>query len=116
MAAAQSLKVYQADIRAAFLQAPLLNDEVIYLKSPPGYEEVDEDGNETVLELHHAIYGLKQASACFYTVLSEHLRDLGFSSFTGDPCLFKKELSSGEVFYCAVSMSTMSLTLVAIKL
>jgi hypothetical protein len=102
MAEAMDLQVYQADIRAAFLQAPLLNDEVIYLKSPPGYEEYDENGNETVLELHHAIYGLKQASACFYTVLSEHLVQLGFTSLIGDPCLFKRELPSGEVIYAAV--------------
>jgi hypothetical protein len=55
-----------------------------------------------VLELHHAIYGLKQSSACFYTALAEHLRSLGFKSFVGDPCLFKKELPTGKVIYCAV--------------
>jgi hypothetical protein len=65
IAAAQDLRVYTADIKAAFLQSPLLNDELIYLKAPPGYEKFDEHGNELVLELHHAIYGLKQSSACF---------------------------------------------------
>ena len=102
IAAAQDLCVYTADIKAAFLQSPLLNDELIYLKAPPGYEQVDEHGNELVLELHHAIYGLKQSSACFYTALAEHLRSLGFVSFVGDPCLFKKELPTGKVVYCAV--------------
>jgi len=102
IAAAQNLRVYQADVKAAFLQAPLLNDELVYLKMPEGYEEYDDEGNELVLELHHAIYGLKQSSACFYTALAEHLRSLGFVSFVGDPCLFKKELSSGKIIYCAV--------------
>ena len=102
IASAQNLRVYQADVKAAFLQAPLQNDELVYLKMPEGYEEYDDEGNELVLELHHAIYGLKQSSACFYTALAEHLRSLGFVSFVGDPCLFKKELSSGKIIYCAV--------------
>jgi hypothetical protein len=34
--------------------------------------------------------------------LAEHLRSLGFVSFVGDHCLFKKELPTGKVIYCAV--------------
>ena len=37
--AAENLRVYQADVKAAFLQAPL--DEKIFVRAPPGYDSVD---------------------------------------------------------------------------
>ena len=46
--AAENSKIYQADVKAAFLQAPL--DEKIFVKSPPGYDSVNlETGEEKCL-------------------------------------------------------------------
>ena len=94
--AAENLKIYQADVKAAFLQAPL--DEKIFVKSPPGYDSVDPDtGEENVWELSKSIYGLKQSSACFWSAMDEHLRAHGFVSTLGDPCLFRKKFPDGKV-------------------
>ena len=94
--AAENLKIYQADVKAAFLQAPL--DEKIFVKSPPGYDSVDpETGEENVWELSKSIYGLKQSSACFWSAMDEHLRAHGFVSTLGDPCLFRKKFPDGKV-------------------
>ena len=94
--AAENLRVYQADVKAAFLQAPL--DEKIFVKAPPGYDSVDPmTGEPVVWELSKSIYGLKQSSACFWTAMDEHLRGNGFKSILGDPCLFRKVMSNGRV-------------------
>jgi hypothetical protein len=93
--AAQNLHVHAIDITAAFLQAPL--SEQIYLRAPPGYTKVSADGEDMVLKLSKAIYGLKQSSNAFWHALSEHLISKGYVSALGDPCLFRKVLSDGRV-------------------
>ena len=93
--AAENLRIYQADVKAAFLQAPLT--ERIFMKAPPGYSTIAVNGEEEILELSSAIYGLKQSAACFWTAMNAHLLTKGFVSILGDPCLFKKKLSDGKV-------------------
>ena len=73
-----------ADVKAAFLQSNL--SERIYLRAPPGYESKTEKGEEESLELHKAIYRLKQASASFWEAISYHLKYIGFVPTIGDPC------------------------------
>jgi hypothetical protein len=91
--AQRNLTIYQADVKAAFLQAPL--KEEIYMKAPPGYRGA-KDGHEVIWKLKSAVYGLKQASACFWTAVHQHLVKIGFHSLTGDPCLFQKNLGGGK--------------------
>lgn len=93
ISAKENLSIYQADVKAAFLQAPLT--EEIYMKAPPGYTK-QVNGHDVIWKLKRAVYGLKQASACFWTAVSQHLISLGFNSLTGDPCLFQKDLGNGE--------------------
>jgi hypothetical protein len=96
--AAENMIIYQADVKAAFLQAPL--KEKIYMKCPPGFETYDENGGELqVLELNSAVYGLKQSNACFWTAVHTHLIANGFESTLGDPCLFKKTYDNGKVIF-----------------
>jgi len=93
--AAQNLRIYQCDVKSAFLQAPL--NEKIFMRAPPGYTSVTATGEEEILELSSAIYGLKQSSACFWTAVHKHLVSKGFSNVVGDPCLFRKVLPNGKV-------------------
>jgi hypothetical protein len=95
VAAAESLMVHQADVKAAFLQAPL--SERIYMRAPPGYSSVNADGCEEIWELHKAIYGLKQASNAFWNAIHSHLIEKGFESILGDPCLFRRVALDGSV-------------------
>lgn len=95
--AAQNMTIYQADVKAAFLQAPL--KEKIYMKCPPGFETYDENGGEEILELNSAVYGLKQSNACFWTAVHKHLVANGFVPTLGDPCLFKKIYDNNKTVY-----------------
>jgi hypothetical protein len=90
-----NMTIYQADVRAAFLQAPLR--EEVYARFPPGCEEYDENGEEMVMRLNKAVYGLKQAAACFWEALYEHLTSKGFQTTYGDPCVFQKRLPDGSL-------------------
>ena len=94
-AAGLNLRVHQADVKAAFLQSNL--SERIYLRAPPGYESKTEKGEEEILELHKAIYGLKQASASFWEAISSHLKSIGFVPTIGDPCLMKRVDDDGNM-------------------
>ena len=94
----EKLKIYQADLKAAFLQAPL--DEKIFVKAPPGYDSVDPNTREQIVwELSKSVYGLKQSSACFWSAMDEHLRANGFESMLGGPSLFRKKFPGGKVIF-----------------
>ena len=71
--------------------------ERICLRAPPGYESKTEKGEEEILELHRAIYGLKQASASFWEAISSHLKSIGFVPMIGDPCLMKRVDDDGNM-------------------
>ena len=86
--------------RVPFLQAPL--KEKIYLKAPPGFASFTDSGEEEVLELSQAIYGLKQSSSVFYDAMSAHLVSKGFEPLLGDPCLFKRVNPDGSQILAAV--------------
>ena len=100
VAAAENLHVYTCDVTSAFLQAPL--KEKIYLKAPPGFASFTDSGEEEVLELSQAIYGLKQSSSVFYDAMSAHLVSKGFEPLLGDPCLFKRINPDGSKIFAAV--------------
>jgi len=82
-------------VKAAFLQAPLR--ETIFIRAPPGYQSHTTDGEEEILELDNALYGLKQSGACFWEAMRQHLVSNGFTSLLGDPCFFRKVLPNGQV-------------------
>jgi hypothetical protein len=94
MCAQLGLRVYQADVKTAFLQAPL--KEEIYMRAPRGFEEKTDAGVEIVYRLKKAIYGLKQAAACFWTELSDHLVSKGYKAVTGDVCVLTKPMPDGS--------------------
>ena len=50
------------------------------------------------MEIEKTVYGLKQASTCFWTAVNAHLLDLGYHSLTGDPCLFSEICQMGRKF------------------
>ena len=72
----------------AFSQANL--DIDIYMELPQGIEIAD--GKEShVLKLNKNLYGLKQASHNWFVMLSNGLKDRGFTPSEMDPCVFYKE-------------------------
>ncbi|GJW98170.1 retrovirus-related pol polyprotein from transposon TNT 1-94 [Tanacetum coccineum] len=82
----KSFPIYQMDVKTAFLNGPLKEEEV-YVAQPEGF--VDPDHPEKVYLLRKALYGLKQAPRAWYDELSNFLMSKGFTKGTIDPTLFK---------------------------
>ena len=56
------LELHQVDIKGAYLNGELNDNEVLYMHHPPGYKSCD-TGN-CMLYLKKMLYGLKQSGCC----------------------------------------------------
>ena len=93
-AAHSNFKVYQMDVKSAFLNGEL--DEEVYVEQPPGFENQDMLG--CVYFLFKAIYGLKQAPRKWYETLSGFLIENGFVRGIIDKTLFSKKHKDDVIF------------------
>ncbi|KAJ9544736.1 hypothetical protein OSB04_024443 [Centaurea solstitialis] len=83
----RGFKVYQMDVKSAFLNGNL--KEEVYVKQPPGFE--NEKYPNHVYFLNTALYGLKQAPRAWYERLSSFLTTNGLNKGTTDITLFYKK-------------------------
>ncbi|KAJ9536569.1 hypothetical protein OSB04_un000268, partial [Centaurea solstitialis] len=83
-AAHKNMKVFQMDVKCAFLNGEL--QEVVYVEQPEGF--VDPKYPEHVYVLDKALYGLKQAPRAWYETLTIYLLGSGYKKGTVDPALF----------------------------
>jgi hypothetical protein len=81
-------KLYQMDVKSAFLNGPI--KEEVYVEQPPGFE--DSEYPNHVYKLSKALYGLKQAPRAWYECLRDFLITNGFKVGKADPTLFTKKL------------------------
>ncbi|PNX62258.1 copia-type polyprotein, partial [Trifolium pratense] len=72
LSAKENWKVFQLDVKSAFLHGELLED--IYVEQPLGYQR----GNDKVYKLSKALYGLKQAPRAWYNKIENYLCDIQF--------------------------------------
>ena len=73
-AAHSNFRVYQMDVKSAFLNGEL--EEEVYVEQPPGFENADH--MDFVYLLFKALYGLKQAPQTWYDTLSKFLLENEF--------------------------------------
>ena len=85
-ACAKDFKLFQMDVKSAFLNG-YINEEV-YVAQPPGFES--HEYLDHVYKLKRALYGLKQAPRSWYERLSKFLLDQGYSRGKVDTTLFIK--------------------------
>ena len=90
------LKLHQVDVTTAFLNGNLW--EEVYMKQPQGF--FNEGEEHLVCKLKKSIYGLKQSSRCWNTVLDSYLKEIGFTQSTSDPCIYMD--ARGDTFYIGV--------------
>jgi hypothetical protein len=62
-------KLYQMDVKSAFLNGPI--KEEVYVEQPPDFE--DSEYHTHVYKLSRVLYGLKQASRAWYECLRDFL-------------------------------------------
>jgi hypothetical protein len=68
-AAHHSFKLFQMDVKSAFLNGPI--KEEVYVEQPPGFK--DDRYPDHVYKLSKALYGLKQAPRAWYECLRDFL-------------------------------------------
>jgi hypothetical protein len=96
--------VEMIDIEAAFLEADL--DEDIYIEWPEGLAEfgyfTHEEMENKCLKLEKAMYGCVQSPLMFFRAYSKHLKAIGLSQSSADPCIWYKTLNGELVLVVAV--------------
>ena len=83
----KNYKVYQMDVKSAFLNGIL--EEEVYVEQPKGF--VDLEKKDMVCKLHNAIYGLKQAPRAWYEGLHNYLIQIGFQRTNDNNSWYIKE-------------------------
>nr|CAD1834152.1 unnamed protein product [Ananas comosus var. bracteatus] len=86
IAAARNWFTLQLDVQNAFLHGNL--QEIVYMEPPPGLRR---QGENMVCRLNKSLYGLKQASRNWFSVLSGALESAGFAQSKADYSLFTKQ-------------------------
>ena len=86
-ASSKNIKVYQMDVKSAFLNGEL--EEEVYMEQPDEFQ-VQEATNH-VYRLKKALYGLKQAPRAWYSGLDKYLRKQGYRKGNTDSNLYIKE-------------------------
>jgi hypothetical protein len=90
-------KLYQMDVKSAFLNGPI--KKKVYVEQPPGFE--DSEYPNHVYKLSKALYGLKQAPRALYECLRYFLITNGFKVRKADPTLFTKIVAK-DLFVCQI--------------
>ncbi|GIL51635.1 hypothetical protein Vafri_7582, partial [Volvox africanus] len=86
------LQVHQLDVATAFLNGELR--EEIWMKEPPGYESKTPG---MACRLLRSIYGLRQASRCWYDKLCTKFAEIGLFPSKSDPAMFVKVDEKGVI-------------------
>jgi hypothetical protein len=87
-ACAHNIKLYQIDVKSAFLNGYI--NELVYVEQPPGFKN-DKKPNH-VFKLRKALYGLKQTPRAWYESLRDFLLSKGFMMGKVDTTLFTKTI------------------------
>jgi hypothetical protein len=90
-------KLYQMDVKNAFLNEPI--KEEVYVEQPPIFK--DSEYPNHVYKLSKALYGLKQAPRAWYECLRDFIITNGFKVGKADPTLFTKTIGK-DLFVCQI--------------
>ncbi|GJU32323.1 retrovirus-related pol polyprotein from transposon TNT 1-94 [Tanacetum coccineum] len=106
-----NFKVYQMDVKSAFLNGKL--KEEVYVKQPPGFES--SEFPDYVCKLNKVLYGMKQAPKAWYETLSTFLIQNKFTKGRIDNTLFIYK-SKGDVLLVQVYVDDIIFGLTSYKL
>ena len=114
LAARLDLELHQIDIKGAYLNSELNDEETIYMRQPPGY--ADPALPHHICHLRKTLYRLKQSSHRWYQKLVEILvKNLGFKLCEVDQAVFIKQSKKMLIIIvvhiddCTIIVSALSL-------
>ena len=87
IAALEDIEIHQMDVETAFLNGNL--EEEIYMDQPEGF--IKPGTENLVCKLKKSLYGLKQASRAWNSVIDKFLKEIGASKCAGDHCIYALE-------------------------
>jgi hypothetical protein len=93
----KNVKVYQMDVKSAFLNREL--EEEVYIEQPEGFQLLE--NTDYVCKLKKALYGLKQAPRAWYSRLNKYLQQARFRKGSADRNLYIK-VSQGNILLIEV--------------
>ncbi|OMO54668.1 Zinc finger, CCHC-type [Corchorus capsularis] len=105
LAAQNSWRIYQLDVKSAFLNGML--KERIFVEQPVGFEVKDK--KDKVYLLKKALYGLKQAPRAWYERLHQHFEVCGLQRSVSEPTLYVK-MKNGDVLIVSVYVDDILVT------
>ena len=89
-----NFKVYQMDVKSAFLNGEL--EEEVYVQQPPGFK--DPNFPDFVYRLLKTLYGPKKAPRAWYETLSQFLIENHFTRGTIDKTHFHRNFNGSSIF------------------
>ena len=97
LAASYDLELAQLDVKTAFLNGRLSEDNKIFMKPPKGYKCTK---SGTVFRLIKSIYGLKQSPYVWNSDINKFLLEIGFIRSETDACLYVRIRKSEYTILC----------------
>ena len=89
----KGFKVYQMDVKSAFLNGIL--EEEVYIEQPEGF--VDKNNKDKVYKLHKALYGLKKAPRAWYERLHTYLVQIGLERTNNNNSMYIKSEKGKDI-------------------
>jgi hypothetical protein len=96
-ACSKNIKVYQMDVKSAFLNGEL--EDEVYIEQTEGFQL--SENTYYVCKLKKALYGLKQAPRAWYSRLDKYLQQAGFRKGSADNNFYIK-VSQGNILLIEV--------------
>lgn len=106
VAAQYKWKIYQMDVKSAFLNGYL--EEEVYIEQPPGYSIQGKE--DKVYRLKKALYGLKQAPRAWNTRIDEYFRRNGFIKSPHEHTLYTKKNGYRDIMIVCLYVDDMIFT------
>ena len=95
LAAQMKWRIFQLDVKSAFLNGYL--EEDVYVEQPMGFVIEGQEGK--VLKLNKALYGLKQAPRAWNTHIDKYFQDNGFVRCQNEYALYVKTFNNDDVLF-----------------
>jgi len=94
IAAARDWDAQQFDVKTAYLNGVLPDDEIQYMEQPEGFAEGPPD---SVWELHKGLYGMCQSGRIWNKQMHDTMLSWGFMRLTCEWCVYYRATSDGVI-------------------